>query len=191
MSAINLDSYRGNHLNSPHHWKTCQHFQFLPNNWCRNLQYVDQLSSTFNFWSKINVQQLIYSKAPYRRASFPWQVSWRVYVRVCTTNKLSLTNFPWQGLFVPVYGKFDNIFSWQLLRGRMNYVRKQTIPLSSVPCCTYTRASFLAEKLVRLPFQGKIVNFLRTHEQIKLGKENLLVCAGLNYTRYRCYLSIR
>ena len=35
----------------------------------------------------------------------------------------------------------------------MNSVRKQTIPLSSVPGCTYTRASFLVEKLVRLAFK--------------------------------------
>ena len=32
-------------------------------------------------------------------------------------------------------------------------VRKEPFPLSSVPCCTYTRASFLVERLARLAFK--------------------------------------
>ena len=55
-------------------------------------------------------------------------------------------------------------------------------------CCTYTRASFIVEKLVRLafkpgPLSRKNCHFSRTHEQIKLVKENLLVCTGLQIMR--------
>ena len=56
---------------------------------------------------------------------------------------------------------------------------------SGFACCTFTRESFLVEKLVRLAFQPGSLSrkicqfFLRTHEQIKLVNENLLVCAGL------------
>ena len=74
-------------------------------------------------------------KAPYRRAIFPWQVSWQLYFLVCTTNNFSLT----------------------------------AVHTNQFPGWKAGMTSFSTRLLVK----ENLSIFSRTHEQIKLVKENL------------------
>jgi hypothetical protein len=139
--------------------------------------YVNMKPNSVQFFGGTHGSYFILSSHVWR-AGFPWQV----YLLVCTVDKFFLTSFSWQILLLVYRECCSTFISRQgrlILFAKTTEVRSISCTQTNCPCPKTGMTSFGTRLLVK----EKLSTFCRK-SIIKLVKEKLPVCMGLNSQMY-------